>query len=67
MVQVLQIMTIDKISVSLTKEEWLLVVDELIAGIECRDEDGDFIGSGFLSNIKYYIERALEESNSESD
>ena len=56
-----------KISVTLTKEEWQLVLLELIAGIECRDEQGDFIGSGFLSNIKYYVERALEESNSESD
>lgn len=57
----------NKISVSLTKEEWKLVLLELEAGIECRDEDGDFIGSGFLSNIKYYVQRALEESNSESD
>ena len=57
----------NKISVSLTKEEWKLVLLELLAGIECRDEQGDFIGSGFLSNIKYYVERALEESNSESD
>ena len=57
----------NKIPVSLTKEEWKLVLFELIAGIECRDEQGDFIGSGFLSNIKYYVERALEESNSESD
>ena len=52
----------NKISVSLTKEEWKLVLLELNAGIECRDEGGDFIGSGFLSNIKYYVERALEES-----
>ena len=31
----------NKISVSLTKEEWKLVLLELKAGIECRDEDGE--------------------------
>ena len=49
-----------KISVTLTKEEWQLVLLELNVGMECRDEQGDFIGSGFLSNIKYEIEKKLE-------
>ena len=53
----------NKISVSLTKEEWKLVLLELNAGIECRDEEGDFIGSGFLSNIKYHVERELKEND----
>lgn len=50
----------NKISVSLTNEEWQLVIIELNMGIKCKDEQGDFIGSDFLSNIIYEISKSLE-------
>lgn len=49
----------NKISVSLTKEEWKLLLIEIEAGIECRDEQGDFIISDLLNNIKYEISKSI--------
>lgn len=43
------------------KEEWKILLEEIESGIECAELNGNFIRSDLLGNVKYYIEKSLEE------
>lgn len=47
------------------KEEWKIILEEIECGLECAEEEANFIRTSFLESIKYYIQKALEETERE--